>query len=75
MRWKNQDIPDNYILAYIENSERFQKKVSKVLGTINQAKVNMTPEERTARAKKAANTRWTSKKTAESANQNSTKDT
>ena len=42
MRWHNQDIPDQAILTYIENSERFQRKVRKLFarmdGTMNTGK-------------------------------------
>ncbi|VGO15026.1 hypothetical protein PDESU_03606 [Pontiella desulfatans] len=31
MRWHNMDIPDQAILTCIENSERFERKVQKLL--------------------------------------------
>ena len=60
MRWKNQDIPDQAILTYIENSPRFLAKVRTLLGRINRAvgTANATPEDRSERARHAAQKRW-----------------
>lgn len=58
MRWKNQDIPDNHILSYIENNERFRIKVARLIGAIYKQRENLTPEQRRERAKTAANARW-----------------
>lgn len=65
MRWNNQDIPDQAIITYIENSPRFLAKVQKLIGRINRAKSteNTSPEERSKRARHAAQQRW--KKTAD----------
>ena len=60
MRWNQQDIPDQAILTYIENSPRFLAKVRKLLGRLNRAAstANATPEERSERARNAAQKRW-----------------
>lgn len=60
MRWNQQDIPDQAILTYIENSPRFLAKVRKLLGRLNRAKAtkNATPEERSEQARNAAQKRW-----------------
>lgn len=65
MRWNNQDIPDQAILTYIENSDRMLKKVRKLLGRINRAAgtAKATPEERSERARNAARKRWEKPKT------------
>lgn len=60
MKWNQQDVPDQAILTYIENSPRFLAKVRKLLGRINRAvgTANATPEERSERASHAAKKRW-----------------
>lgn len=54
MRWQNKDIPDQAILTYIGNNDRFRKKVQKLLGQLTGGKTKLTAEERSARASNAA---------------------
>jgi hypothetical protein len=58
MRWRNFDIPDQHILSYIENNIRFQKKVSRLIGSIYKARDKTPPEERVKNATAGSDARW-----------------
>lgn len=58
MRWKDMDIPDNAILAYIENNKRFRTKVMKLLGRITGGKKKAGTAQLSAAGKVAAKARW-----------------
>ena len=58
MRWKNQDIPDNHILSYIENNDRFRGKVMKLIGTLTGGQKTSSPEQLSAAGQAGARARW-----------------